>query len=547
MRLALPGLLIVNAALAIPLSGAEPAATQPSSAATSQPAKEYADFEFVTMNVRGVTLHVQRPLAGQRDELAGVLLEYLQAEEKFFAEAEKLAGRADEIVPEIHRLVGLKADEKTVSEHRKLLRHVLLGLRVARPGRDVTIYMLGRQAIKDYLRLGGTLPYFTYDKAADKVEYFGYWGSRSARPDLDATLSLPVPLEEAEPVEQLRDYCQGIIYLFEKASTGMALHEMAELSILKRINPADPYFRWFSDGFANALTIHLLNTYRGPAAAKAFADEYEPQDDVARDEINLRYWPGLSFCIRSRLPMEDRISHARYCYATVEARRLIDAHGVEIVAKVLDESCSGRATKSDALSNAVDKVTGEDMAKRLRQYQTFDSLQEGIHKYTGWMQRAREAKDFEDYLRSLIRFHELLGEHPPEFAKVSAALSSAGVAKAADDAFAARVKMSVSVDNEEGRILWLTMFLAYALEAGRPEIAFDAAEETLKIQPESIFGLMVRLHRLQKQDLLDEAERTARHILDLTRNGPALPRREAARILREILQAQGRGPPADAP
>ncbi len=293
----------------------------------------YEAFEFVTMDVRGVTVHVQKHLAEHQKEFAKILDDYLAEEAKLFVEADTLAPRAGEIVTEILRLVGLQADEKLAADCREAFRFYLHAWRIALPGRKVTVYLVGRQAVKDHLRKGGKLSCFSYDKAADEATYKARWGRQSERPEWDQALAFPIPLAEAAPEATLRDCLAGVRDMLKENTAGAAMHEVIETGIaFKRLRPADPHFRWFSDGFANALTIHLLEKYCGRETSEAFAKGFDPAGvKCPRDEVNLRYWPGI-MGIELDDPDERDLWQARYDYATLEARRLIDAHGVDIVA-----------------------------------------------------------------------------------------------------------------------------------------------------------------------------------------------------------------------
>jgi hypothetical protein len=171
---------------------------------------------------------------------------------------------------------------------------------------------------------------------------------------------------------------------------GLAVHEVTELAIVTRLKPFDPYFRWFSDGFANALSAEILRRHFGADAAKAFLADYDPAPyaDI-QHQVNLAYWMGKSFEIAAPIESEKRLTNARYAYATFEARRLIDRHGLDIVQRVLRRAATQPTNDSRELFPAIEQVTGEDMRQRLMQYLVWHA-QRGCEPVRNGIQRSAQ-------------------------------------------------------------------------------------------------------------------------------------------------------------
>jgi hypothetical protein len=234
----------------------------------------------------------------------------------------------EKITAEIYDIVG--PTEFDIAKQLKAMTEILSLLSVE----NQTFYLFRKETAKDYLRKGGKLPYMTYDKETDMVtQYSGvvsqYKDSKITITNYfsgDNKLEIPIPIDGKQTFEKDVEKFLGI--LARSFSVGILLHEIIEPAILNRWEPEDPYWRWFSDGFANAITIDILKKYTGAEAAEEFAKAYDVNEyKELEKEINLRYWMGLNFCIKTPLEYESELRMARYTYATYEAQRLIEKHG----------------------------------------------------------------------------------------------------------------------------------------------------------------------------------------------------------------------------
>jgi len=381
-----------------------------------------------SVNMDGATLYYEKSLASQVDFVRVSYKKFLSEQAESKKPSEDVEKKWPDITRDVARIVGVPA--ASLGKVWKELFYLFLNMKVRlgdAQGR-FRLYLVTRETTKDYLRKGGSLPNFTYDKATDTAEYGLFTRvskSLSEKQSKDFTSAPPLIIEElALPVsggDALEGEVQQIFSAFSMLvgmgrrlggmTRGVFIHELAEGTILfHRLRPYDPYFRWFSDGFANAIAIHLLRKHFGEDAAKEFAEgfDYAEYSDIEK-EINLYYWMGADFCIKTPLESEDRLQSARYAYATFEAERLIEKHGIECVNKILDKACKERINNSRNLVTAMKEVTSQDMDKRLRRYQTFETREEGLQKYAARFKTAIGPKDYGEALFNLLRVRELQG------------------------------------------------------------------------------------------------------------------------------------------
>ena len=243
--------------------------------------------------------------------------------------------KKEQVVAEINRILG--AEDTDADEQAG----ILVRLSGAFAGTKLTFYLVRQETIKDFLRAGGRLPHFSYDPQSDKVSYEPqfHW---------DVEQEPPEHFEFCLPVASDQDFGTGVSGMLGvlmnatgEGMVSMAIHEVTEMAMLRRARPTDPYWRWFSDGFANAITRHLIEKYISHEAAEEFAAAYDlgAYRDL-EEEVNLAYWMMGNFCAYvSRAPVEQEVHilHARYAYAMFEAQRLIDEHGLDCIRAFLDK------------------------------------------------------------------------------------------------------------------------------------------------------------------------------------------------------------------
>jgi len=444
------------------------------------------------------------------------------------------AAEKGQIIADINQILGI-TEEDTEWQHR-MLTEFLSFFPMAKP----TFYLVRRETTKNFLRAGGKLPNFTYDKTTDMAEYrleFKETSETGPSEDIEVTFPLGSEATFEKEVNQIFE----ILYknVFGPGKIGIALHEVVEMSLLKRVRPKDPYWRWFSDGFANAVTYELLKKH----ISGECADEFVAANDVNhyRDlekEINLQYWMSLKYCILHRMPVdcESKLTYARYAYATLEARRLIEKHGMGCVKKILDKLSQKERSTSENLLATIKEVTGEDMQQRLGRYQTFQTRKGGMAKYASLFNAASDKKDYEQMLINVIRLLEL---QDSQFSSTSLQMRQKAALwlfklryeKAGDEVMVSFMEELKRNAPQELYDYFSSGFVIYALECNNPQKAQSAAERVLKKYPDHPPALTVRMQLLADEGKLVEAKKIAQRICALVKEEQSLYYKSASEIL----------------
>lgn len=339
------------------------------SSALPEDQSPWDDFDLATSEAGGFTVHHEKSLEPEMDAVRTVIGEFSARLAENRNAIEKLGG-ADGVLVEIDAITGLKPDEKFAAFRRKMFDW-LSRTSVFTSLRD--IYVLQGSTIKEHLRVGGTVPGFTYDKAADKANY-----RFIASPDEGACAN---PLFLVIPVLQPGRAAETIGGLLKFPALGTAIHEVAEGAILQRLHSPDFHIRWFSDGYADAIAAKLLEEHLGRDAADSFvaASHIAEHKDLEK-KLNLAFWLSAGLAVETGIESERCLELARYAYAGYEAMRVLDTHGLDSLRKVFETFPSTDVTSSQ-IAQAIRAVTGEDVAARLALYQEFPTVDEGRQLY----------------------------------------------------------------------------------------------------------------------------------------------------------------------
>ena len=483
----------------------------------------WQDFDLEEIQVDGLTVHYEKSLSAEVEGIRQALSDFLKQGAKHFAQVDDLKSKSDEIIEQVNAIVGFSPTEEEATEQRKILSTFLAMqlFPLTRPEQKTTIYLLTMESTKDYLRKGGSLPGCTYDKEKDRAGYnLVLADSDSAGPKGERKVVIPIPAENAA------NRFAGFLTMLAKeqygTKVGVALHELVEITMLKyRLRPRDPYFRWFSDGFANAIAIHLLRANVSEQTAAEFAESYDTKKYAAMEkQINLRYWMGLGYCIVTPLESEKELNYARYSYATLEATRLIDKYGIECVAKILDKACKNESyNNSLELIPAIKEVTGEDMEKRFLRYQTFETKEQGIAQYATSSNAAMDRKDYGRALPCVLRIHEVRGMGDPLFYKNAAfLLFRMGREDAGDQVILSHADFCKERGLEPAYVTMHALFINYAFMCNNPKKAVPSAEIVLESKPDYVPALVIRMVKLRSAGDIEGAKKIAQRILELEEN-----------------------------
>jgi len=487
-------------------------------------------LDLGSAKLEGATLHYDKSFSSNVDSLSTSFQEFLDEESDEGERMQKLLEKKKEIIEDVNRILGFSPSESQKAEQDRVLTVFLRPKFSFGAARGRTeLYLLKKDTVKDYLRKGGSLPGFAYDKASDTASY-NFFASLSD-PAPEEGISLALPLSGVETLEKEAKEIFKRIAQWGGVREGAAFHELIEFTIMnQQLRPYDPYFRWFSDGFANAIAARLLQKYVSKDAAKEFARDRGKYSDLEK-EINLYYWMGPDFCIDTPLESEDRLDNARYAYATFEAERLIDKYGIECVATILDEACKQPVNNSRNLVAAVKEVTGEDIEHRFRRYQTFETKEEGIKKYATAFNESMSRKDYSEALVNLLRVQELRGPGLRDYANAAYLLFRLGNEEMGDHAFRKNWGLLKRRGLDKAFFAMQKLFIEYALKCGNLSKAHQIAEEVLKAEPDFVPALAARTHRFLTSHKRSEAIEVARRILELEKDTESAPYKLAKAVL----------------
>ncbi|MHC4345370.1 MAG: hypothetical protein ACYSUP_11870 [Planctomycetota bacterium] len=407
----------------------------------------------------------------------------------------------NQIITEINRILGI--EDPNIKTQRQMLDDLMRPLPFPKP----TFFLVTQATVKDFLRAGGKLPNFTYDKATDTAGYhFQLWGTPQTFDQ--QTPQFAFPLKSEAELEQIVALLFGklteMVYPSPATVTriGLAIHEVTEMTLVKHFRPQGPYCRWFTDGFANAITIEILTRQMSKKHAEDYGEmvDYRKYEDL-ENQINLRYWMAGQYCVfllGSPIDYEQRLTEARYAYAMREAQRLIDKHGIDCVRKTLDELSGAESRTGADISNAIEKVTGEDVEARLNKYQTFRTREQGIPKYTVPFNAASKNNDYEKMLINLLRLMELHDfQYSPNnlqsWMNAAWLLYMMGLEETGDQVMQNCVSLFEHSPVPGGHEAAMETSIIYAFKCGKPEKAREVAPELLKTQPESVLALTVEM------------------------------------------------------
>jgi hypothetical protein len=453
---------------------------------------------------------------------------------QFLAEKErfkKIEAKKKQIIADINKILGIT--EPDIEKQNK----ALTGLLETFSFEKATFYIVLQETTKFFLPEGGRLPNFTYDKNDNTVTY---------NPEFKTT-------NEDEPVKNFEfaflvaseeTFEENITLIFQKLQQALgsgrisiAIHEVVESSLLNRARPTDPYWRWFNDGFANAITFEILKEHAGIEIADEFAKAYYISDYKALEkEINLRYWMDLNFCIKTPLEYEDELRMARYAYATQEAQRLIEQNGIDCIRKILDKMLTKKSGTGQGILQTVKEITGEDMQQRFDHYQTFETRQDGMAKYGNLFNAAAEKKDYEQMIVNLLRSLELQ-ESPLSptglqcYKEIATLLFKMGHEQAGDQAMHNCVELFKNSGIPIARDAAMETFITYALNCKNARKAWEIAEELLKSKPNHLLALTVQMVVHAEDGRIPEAKRIAQKVVNLDKNEQSPSYRTAIQIL----------------
>ncbi|MHC4501565.1 MAG: hypothetical protein ACYS21_20955, partial [Planctomycetota bacterium] len=457
-------------------------------------------------NIAGATVHYEKCFEPNLPFFQGAYKGFLEQK----SEVNPLLSRKEKIVEEVNLLLGIE-DPNTKAQHR-MLAEMSSNLGDIFSKSKPTFYLVTKKTTKDFLRAGGKLPSYKYDKAADLAEYrFELRATNEERSMEGIEVSFPLSGTEEfeEEVTHIFSMFKQVFTGEEAGRMGLAVHEVVELTLVNRVKPQGPYWRWFSDGFANAISVEILEKQLGEQHAQQYSDmlDFSEYEDLEK-QINLKYWMAAQYCVFPLGPpidYEQRLVSARYAYAMLEAQRLIEKHGIDCVHKILDELCGAESRTGADIISAIFNAASKD-------------------------------NDYEQMLINLLRLMELHEfQYSPNnlqsWRTAAWLLFTMGFEKTGDEVMQNCISLFEHSPVPGGREAAMEAFIVYAFKCGKPEKAREVAPELLKTQPESVLALTVEMLTKVRSGEIIEARQMAKKIRALTKSKETVSYKAAAQVL----------------
>jgi len=520
-----------------PARPAEPAddvADRPSLDAPD-PRPAFRAFALDLLAMDGLTLHHEPVFGRQIADVQQVFTAHFETERRHRQRTERLQQRRGEVVAELLRIVGLEPGEEDVRHYETIFADALaMTPRLVDAPGELHAYLLRQETIKAHLREGGELPGFEYDADADEVDF--YFGVILGGPEDEPIGALPLPLDPQQPAaEQIDSFLQAM-RAHQDAIFGSVLHEVVQVMMMERLDPADPYHRWFSEGFASAIALRMASKYVGSDAATAFAVNSSDYRDL-QNEINLYYWMDAGYEIATPLDSEALLAAARYAYAVDEADLIIERRGLNVVKQILDYIAQAPYRQDvRKLDAALAQAAGVRIEERMRRYQRFATREEGIAAYARRSNEALEGEDYQAMLPNMLRIMELRESYDvSSYANIAYVLHQMGYEELGDAIFDKQLALLEATEPNGRQHEVQLRHLQYALQTDAPWKAYDTAERLLERDADYVPALAVRMHRFVEEQDYDQAGLTAQKIIDTDRI-PGSPYPQAARQLLEQLE-----------
>jgi hypothetical protein len=485
------------------------------------------------IDVEGAMVYYEPSLEGKLDIFKKVYSDYrtrMSIRTKSAASSySELASKKTAVIDDIYEIVGGKDEELKTKLTAVVEGLIQFGHSFSMPisGSNNAIYLVLQSTAKDYLRSGGVLPNLSYDKKTDTAEYKFSFGNDK---DNASSQELLIPVPSADEIEPLLNAFFAAIPKHMEQFIGkkgfILVHEVAELVIVMRLKTADPHKRWFTDGFANAITYEILRRHYSQKDADDFLEFYSTQPHQAiKNQIDLQYWMSAQFTFSNHRPLKKEKDHinARYCFATQQALRIVKQHGIECIKKILDTYVASGEKKSGAVLAAIQKATGDDIQKRMMQYQKFKTRDEGYALYQKQYDQAQKARNPDEMIYSMLRMLDLRGEQPLDATslnlriEIATLLYLSGQKEKATESITEFADWMCESNNIENHYIGRHLVIIYALKVGQSEIALDYARNILGSKPEDVFALTIVMKKAAAEKDFKKARQIAEFIY---KNGP---------------------------
>ena len=523
-------------------------ATFSSLRAGEDPLSEWKPFALERVKLAGLTVLYAPEF---KDELEGakqVFKVFLENQRKSQSHMEKLTVSRDSLLQRVNQWIGGNVTELRLNQQRKeydLITDVISkSLLFKDPDRAPAIVLVDRLKLKNFVRNGGKLNHITYNKQTDEaslsfefkmgdkaslsfefntgdkasVRFEFKKGDKKKKSGSEISFaSLPILVSGKGDVARACRETMGKLLVWEHISAGGLLHELVESELFNRLRMTDPYARWYTDGMANVMTHLLLEEFVDAEVAAAFSSRFDVKRYPGMEkEVRLTHWPSAGFDFPAVTKSESHLSHARYAYATAEASRLYESHGVKVITKVLDNMAAKEGDRigdrsGAALLAALQEVTGEDVAAHLNRFEMEKDPTKQAKAFYHLSRKAETTGKMEEALYCWARFMESLpAPQPASFAQAAILLHRHGHGLEAN----AMLQEQMQQPDPKYRAEIVDAWIAYSLVTKQFELARDSAQELLTRKPNHVPAMSLLMAEAAKKSDFKAAGMYAQRILD---------------------------------
>jgi len=190
----------------------------------------WQDFDLGEIQVEGVTVRYEKSLEPKPDAIRKALSGFLKKQAEHAAQIDLFRQKSDKIVEQVNTILGSSPSEKQRAEQHKIFSFFLnKSARTISFGPGTTIYLIGKESTKDYLRKGGSLPGFTYNKAEDEANYKFAINRSIKDKEISEEIEIVCPVEGKRARKEFSVF-PATIQRLKRASmiSGVALHELVK-------------------------------------------------------------------------------------------------------------------------------------------------------------------------------------------------------------------------------------------------------------------------------------------------------------------------------
>ncbi|WP_145075453.1 tetratricopeptide repeat protein [Poriferisphaera corsica] len=469
----------------------------------------------------------QEKLSDKREEIEAWLVKVDERDRGDRVEAAVLAKDLDQITAMIDGLVGGHHAETVAKSSSADFLKKLLGVNgtLSFVEGEVVFAIVDRNDVFKYVQKGGAVPGVSIDPETGrgKVEVSFKVGSETGQQVIDG-VEMVVPVETGGGVRQgerkdLVDAFEGLTLLLfggeeedRGIGRGVAIHEIAELAIIRRLNAQPLHSRWFTDGMAEVVTWLVLRDVYGEEMAQQWERDTELFGDML-SEVDLLRWEKKGAQIETKIETISRLGQARYAFAGEEFRRLVDVYGEDVIKQIIGnavEMGEQRQATDTSLVAAVEDVD-PGFGERMKRYMKYEGGQEAMIKgYWAELLEARKDERWDEAVAAFMHLKEQRDEVVlDDYAKLAELMRNGGRGQEAEQGM---LKLLKGVKGEKNKANVGRILIRFYLQNNENGKAAELSDLVLTVYPDDEVALLGRVLKMMRLNKYNQAILTAERL-----------------------------------